>query len=333
MDHNSTHHRHTSKILRKSISGGQTLNVHIGMWGMSHNMKKSDIKIDSNLPETIKLGRKMLVKSAVYNKFKSMENKIRTCLYNNSFEFPLVAQAHFVPKAKFIEVYRKLDELRTDYLKMVDEFIQKYEDYKIETIAYYKEHEDAVDITDLEKSYPSIEKVKDKFYMDIVSFEVQLPAEFGAIDLQTAIDRELSDKEAKQKALKEYQTQYQSQLETHMHKFTSFVDEATATLRSKVAEYCTVALEKIENKEVVAKTTIKSLLRNIEEFRQMNFTDDQEVAAKLNDLEKLLVSGQDFSSENALGLLQQRLSAVVTEASKVSDTANVSGEYFRKLSV
>jgi hypothetical protein len=320
------------KYYDKVFEDGKLVNIHIGMWGMSYNLTEEDIKLDNKLPDTIKLGKKMLIKPAVYNKFKNIEQKIRKYLYVNSFDFPLVSQAHFVPKAKYLEVYTTLDKMRVEFIQMADEFVEKYEDYKKEAIAYYQEHKDTVSVEDLEKYYPSAANVRSKFYFDIVSFEIALPTEFKELNLQDEIDREIAGNEAKRKALEGYKTEYSKQITTHMAKINDFVGEVTATLRTKIVEHCSTALQKINKKEVVSESSIRTLLKHIQEFRDMNFVDDKAVEAELAKVERLLVGNHDFAKDkDAIGLLQQHLNTVVKEAESLSDVANVSGEYFRKL--
>ena len=263
------------KYYDKVFQDGKLVNVHIGMWGMSYNLTEEDILLEDKLPETIKLGKKMLIKPAVYNKFKNFGQKVRKYLYSNSFDFPLVAQAHFVPKIKYMDVYEELEKRRTEYLEMVAEFVDKYEDYKKEALEYYAEHKDTVDITDLAAYYPSKENVRGKFHFDIVSYEIAMPAAFSEFDLQEEINREEAGAEAKNVALKKYQADYKKQIDLHTEKINSFVQEVTSTLRSKIVEHCSVALGKIKKKEVVSDANIKTLLKHIKEFRELNFVDDK----------------------------------------------------------
>lgn len=318
----------------KVFQDGRLTLIHIGMWGMSYNLTEEDIKLDKQLPETIKLGKKMLIKPAVYNKFKTFEQKARKYLYVNSFDFPLVNQAHFVPKTKYIEVFMKLTEMKSEYTEMVDEFIEKYEDYKTEALEYYKDHKDTVNIENLESYYPSVANLKKKFHFDIVSFEIALPSEFKEIDLQDEIDREQAVAVVKREALTAHKEEYKKQLDTHMSKIHDFVGEVTNTLRSKVVEHCSVALNKINKREVVSETNIKMLLKQIQEFRDMNFVDDKAIEAELSKVEKMLNGEHNFDKDkDALGMLRQHLTSVVDQAKSLSDAANVSGEYFRKLEI
>lgn len=322
------------KYYDKVFQDGKLVNVHIGMWGMSVNLTEEDILLDNKLPDTIDLGKKMLIQKAVYKKFKNIEGKIRRYLYTNSFEFPLISQAHFVPKNRYLEVYTELNKLKNEYMATAEEFIQNYDKYKQEALEFYEQHKDSVKIDALERYYPSKESMRAKFYVHIVSFEIALPTEFKELNLQDEIQRELFTEEAKQKALADYQHKYNQQLETHMGKIGEFMTDVTTTLRSKVAEFCATALKKINDKEVVSAASIKSILKNIQEVRRMNFTDDAVVEEQLRNLEQIAGSDRDFSKDtDSILLLQGCLNSAITQVSKVTDVATVSGEYFRKMSV
>jgi hypothetical protein len=318
----------------KIFQDGKLINIHIGMWGMSYNLTEADIKLDVKLPSTIKLGKKMLIKTEVYNKFKTAEQKLRVYLYSNSFDFPLVGQAHFVPKTKFVEVYTHLSRLKDEYMAMVDEFVENYEGYKREALEYYEQNKDILNIQNLENSYPAAEHVRSKFYVDIVAYEIALPTSFNEINLQDEIDREARTAEAQQQAEAKYSSEYSRQLQTHMSKVEKFMEEATATLRTSVVEFCGVALTKIEKSEVVSESNIQKLLEKVQEFRSMNFLNDHAVDEKLTQLEKYITGGKDFKKDSeAINTLQQYLKETVVEAQNMTDLANVSGEYFRKMRV
>jgi hypothetical protein len=317
----------------KVFSDGKLVHVHIGMWGMSHNLVEEDIEINNKLPDTIKLGKKMLIKPAVYNKFKSLEQKIRNYLYSNSFSFPLVSQAHFVPKTKYMEVYNKLMEYKQEYMKMAEEFFEKYEEYKTEAIAYYKEFKTTANI-DLESFYPSLELIKKKFYVDVASFEITLPTSFAEIDLHTEIARQEAASEAKQEAHANYSQEYRQQMDLHMQKINDFTQEVVSTLRANVIEHCNTALKKISKKDVVTDSNIRILLRHIDEFRKMNFLEDSSIERELQKVETLLNSDKDFSTDkDAIDALQKHLSATVQEAKNLSDLDATTGRYFRKISI
>jgi hypothetical protein len=319
------------KYYDKVFSDGKLVHVHIGMWGMSHILTQEDIMLEGVLPNTIQLGKKYLIKREVHRRFKNLEAKIRNYLYANSFSFPLVSQAHFVPKTKFVEVYNTLHEFRQEFLAMAEEFFDKYEDYKREALEHYREHRDTVNV-DLERHYLPLEAIKKKFYMDIASFEISLPTNFKDIDIHTEMSREQAIGQAKSEAQNRYNQEYSKQVDLHMSKINDFVQDVVSTLRENIVQHCNVTLDKIAKREVVTDNSIKKLLGHISNFRSMNFMDDQTIERELSKVESLLNSDRDFSKDvNALHMLQTTLTGVVNEAKNINDFANVSGEYFRKI--
>jgi hypothetical protein len=304
------------------------------MWGMSYSLTEDDIKIETKLPDIIQLGKKMLIKPAVFKVFKNLEGRARNYLYANSFAFPLVPQAHFVPKSKYMEVYGRMNEYKQEFNKMTEEFIEKYPTYKEEAIAYYEQFSDQINTESMEALYPTAEYVKQRFSFDIVSFEVKLPTEFADIDIHTEVAREQAADEAKQQAQVAYQAEYKTQLDTHMGKINEFVGDVIDTLRSKVIEHCSVVLGKISKKEIVSDNSIKTLMKHINEFRELNFVEDKAIEAELSKVEKLLNGENDFKNDkDAVAELKGVLSNVITEAKSTSDVANISGEYFRKMDI
>ena len=315
----------------KVFSDGKLVHVHIGMWGMSHNLTENDIKLKDKLPKLIKLGKKFLIKEEVYKRFKNCEAQIRNCLYANSFNFPLVSQAHFVPKSKFMEVYSELNKLKDKFMSMSEEFFEKYEEYKREAIDYYKEHSEQLNV-DIETLYPSLGELKKKFYVDIASFEISLPTNFKEVDLHTEVAREVAADQAKSEALRKYNEEYSKQVDLHMNKINDFVQNVVSTLRTNVMAYCSSTLSKIQKGEIVSDSSVRRLLGHIKEFKSMNFMDDQAIDRELSKVESLLTKDTDFTKDkDALHILQERLTTVVNEAKNVNDFANVSGEYFRKI--
>jgi DNA-binding ferritin-like protein len=321
------------KYYDKVFEDGKLVSVHIGMWGMCANLVEEDIKLTTKLPETHKLGKKMLIKPEVYNRFKTMDQKIRKALEKGSFDFPL-ARAHFVPKTKYLEVHSRLNELRGEYMQMVDEFVEKYEDYKKEAMAFYEENKETILVENLEAYYPPASKIRSKFYCDIVSFEVKMPKEFSEINLQDEITREQMNVVERENAARRYKEEFSKQVDLHTEKLKSFMDEATSELRTRVAEHFTVALTKVNKNEVITDNSIRRMYEQINDFRAANFANDTAVEAQLNELEKLLNGTKDFSKDrNAMGLLKQHLASVVQEARNTSDITSVSGEYFRNLDI
>lgn len=318
-----------SRRYQKIWNDGKLVVIHVGMWGMSHQLDGKDLAIEKNLPEIIRLGKKMLIKPEVFNKFKNVEQRARNFLYSNSFSFPLVPQAHFVPNLKHAQVRQKLLEFKNEFESLTQQFIGYYEGYKAETLAAFPEYAHI-----LEPHYPSLEEIQQKFRFEIMSFEAVFPKELGEFDLNTEMARTEAADQARTEEATKAQAEYQEQLNTHMSKLDEFLHEANTSIRSKVLQHCEAVAEKIRNKELISKTNIKTLLRQVQDFRELNFLDDQAVATRLNSLEVLLQSGADFkANEDALAQLGATLDGVISETKNLSDVANVTGEYFRTLDI
>lgn len=322
------------KYYDQIFQDGKLVNINISIWGMSYSLKEEDIKINDKLPDLIQLGKKMLIKPAVLNLFKSFEGKARRYLYANSFSFPLVSQSHFVPRKKYIEVYKQLCEFRREFKEMTDEFVENYEDYKNETIQYYEQFKDQISVDNLESYYPSKQAVAEKFAFDIVSFEIKLPTEFGNTDIHREAALEQAEVQARKASEAIYKAEYSERLNTHMGKINEFVGEVIGTIRAKVLEHCSLVLKKVNKREVVSDKSISILLSQINEFRQMNFIEDKGIETELGKLETLLNKGSNFSKDkDAVQELKTSLTNIIEEAKGVTDVAALSGQYFRKLSI
>jgi len=328
----------TTKTLQKYydrlFQDGKLVCVSIGMWGMSYSLTEGDIKLDNKLPDVIKLGKKMLIKPEVYNKFKSLQGRARNYLYGNSHRLPTVPQSHFVSKKMFLAVYKELEKYKNEFYALVDEFVEKYEDYKKEAIDFYKNNSKLVDVGALDTLYPSKEDVRTKFYFEIISYEIAMPTEFAAVDVHKEIDRERAADQAKQEEQAKYADIYQEQLDNHLGKINTFVADVVAELRGKVVEHCTVVVDKLKKKEVASEASVKTLLQHISEFRTLNFVEDTKINNKLNEIETLLTKDSAVQDDKeAAVVLRTHLEDLIKEAEDLSDVRDISGEYFRRLAV
>lgn len=322
------------KYYDKIFQDGKLICLNTGMWGMSYSLTESDIKIAGKLPEVIRLGKKMLIKPEVFNKFKSHQGKARNYLYASSHKLPTAPQSHFVTKKSFLSVYAKLEEFQTEFYHLVDEFIEKYDEYKAEALAFYRDNATLVDVAAVDLLYPTKESVKEKFYFHIISYEIAMPTEFAAVDIHKEIDRANAAGVAKAEEAEKYDAIYKQQLASHMDKINVFVEDVVSELRTKVVEHCTTVISKIKSKRVASEASVKTLLAHIAEFRGLNFVDDAKIDKHLTEIEGMLSKDHAVcDNKEAAQVLRGHLEALVKEASDLSDVRDISGEYFRKLAV
>lgn len=308
----------------KLFQDGFLVNLHIRIWGMGVSLNEEDLDIEEKLPKIIKLGKKMLIKPEVLNKFKNLEGKARRYLYKSSFPFP-IADAHFVPKKKLGDVILELDKYKTDFYRLAEEFFHHYEEHKQEVLDSYPEYREV-----LTPLYPPVDELRGKFSFNKSIFEIAMPQDLTEIDIRELMDRERATTEVKEQIEGEMRAQY----EQSMRQLEQFGAEAASALRAQVMDVCETLIGKISKKELISKSNLNSVKDMIKDFQDLNFMDDKAVSSELQKLQTILEHGHNFKTdEAALQTLNIALTSVVTEAKNLADVRYLGGEYFRPLKI
>jgi hypothetical protein len=300
----------------KLFTDGMLMDLNIYKWPALCRLTAIDLKIDEPIPAFFKLGNKQLIKQQHISKFTSLENKARDYLDRKSFKFP-IAQAHFVPMDLFDEVYKQLDTYKTDYYAAVGQFIANYETYKIEMVSEFPDYADA-----LLAAYPSVEYIQNKFSFSFVPFKIALP-EVVEVDVS-----QLKAQEAAQILL-------QNQIaEEFQQRCSSFVNEAVTSLRGKIIDTFTVIGEKIRNREVINKTNVMSMMQVMKTFEDLDFTNDNVINTRLQEVKDLLETTNSFkSNQEAVDALNIAVNSVLDAARSTTDIDTVTGNYLRNIAV
>lgn len=308
----------------KLFQDGILVNVHISVWGMAANLSKEDLGVETELPKLYKLGKKMLIQPERLNEFKNAESKARRFLYRNSYDFP-ISDAHFVPKKRYFEVMEQLNKFKTEFLGLVDGFVENYEEYRDEVLTAYP------DIADVMRPlYPDKSEIKAKFGFSTSSFELSMPRELSEVDIQALLGRE----EAKDEVKKAYEEQLKDQYTTSIQQLEKFTEDAAVSLRAKLVNMAKTITEKIESKELISKANINTIREEIENFRALNFLDDAAVAAEIDKLAEIVEGKHNFKKdEDAIAALNTALTDVLVSASTTSDVSTIRGKYFRKVKI
>ncbi len=306
----------------KLFQDGFLVNLHISIWGMGAKLSKEDLGIKVAVPKIIKLGKKMLIDPKHFNDFKSHEGKARRFLYQNAYPFA-IADAHFVPKLKLLDVLTKLDKFKTEFGEAVDSFIANYLTYKQEALDTYPELADI-----LRPLYPPVTELKNKFGYSVMTYELTMPRELGVVDIQTLIDRS----EAKDEVKKKLEDQMAEQYVAAMDKLTQFTEDAAQALRQQISGVCQEIIDKIKRKEIISKTNIATIKEEIVNFRSLNFLDDSVVEAEIDKLEALIDGRHNFKTDQeTIASLNTALCGVLKTAAETSDLSGISGTYFRAI--
>lgn len=310
----------------KIFQDGFLVNLRISVWGMCVNLDEKDLKLDKKVSKLIKLGKKMLIEPEHLNEFKNMESKARRYVYRNSFDFP-VADAHFVPKKRLSEVLTKLEEFKGEFNTLVTAFVENYDTHK-QTILDNPEYADIVDV--LKPLYPSAEDVAKKFGFSVSVFELSMPQAMEETNIQKLIAGEEAKTEVKNALAEQLRAQHEHSLEL-LEKFT---EDAAIALRGKLVTMCSTIIDKIKNKELISKANINTIAEEIENFRSLNFLSDTAIEKEIAKLEVLITGNNNFKTDQeTIDTLSQTLGDVLAKAESVTDVADISGKYFRKIKV
>jgi hypothetical protein len=306
----------------KLFQDGFLVSVHVSKWGMSTHLNKEDIEYDKAVPAIFKLGKKMLIDPERFNEFSRIEGKARRFLSANSYDFP-IGEAHFVPKKKVKEVLTTLDKIRQEFNKLKEKFIEHYDTYKEDILAKYPELADS-----LRPLYPQKTELNGRFNFSVSLYEIRMPKELGEVDIQSLITRD----EAKQEVKDEMEKELADYYKTSMTKLERFTEDAAKVLRAQMVTMCTSVIEKITNKEVVTKTNIQMIRDEIDNFRKLNFTDDQVVAEEIEKLAEVVSGNVNYKTDkDALAELNNALTNVLDKANNLSDLSAISDTYFRAI--
>lgn len=308
----------------KLFQDGYLVGVHVSKWSMSTALDKQDIKHDDPLPSIFKLGKKMLVRQEEFNKFNRLENKARRYLSLNSHDFP-ISDAHFVPKKKIAIVLDTLNRFKTEFDALTDDFVKNADTHKKNIIEDYPDLE-----VDLNDAWPQYDKLRQKFSFTISMFELQMPREFGEIDIQKLITQDKAEAQIRQQLNASLQKHYQDSIV----QLEQFVEKASKTLRWQVATLCNNIKWKIDRKEIISHKSIAALRQEIEHVRELNVFEDGVIKEELDKLDAFVDPGVDYNSDaDALNALNEAISQAIDRTKNITDLATVSGSYFRAIKI
>jgi F0F1-type ATP synthase membrane subunit b/b' len=330
---------------------GVLMQVHVSFWSGAKILRPEDLGLKpEQIAAAYKLGRKMLIPAEIIRAFRRIEGQARRLVEENSFSFP-IGNASFVTRRSFTKVNKRLEELKAEYMNLVENLIAKYEQYRQEILPVYQDAAETAFLTsqpsmiegslegfDASKKefiqkfldriasyYPAVDSLRKRFSLDWDVYEIAAP-QARETDATSVMESE------------EERTRVVAEARAQMAvKVNGFVTDVVKVLRQEAVDVCSKIVTAIKEGKVVRSTTVSSLKGFIEKFRDMNFVGDQTIEAQLNAVHAELLDGrpenvfvEDMDLREELG---RRLAVVVEEAGKLtdSDLNNVTGGYNRKV--
>jgi hypothetical protein len=208
-------------------------------------------------------------------------------------------------------------------MECVDTFIANYEAYKQKMFDEYPDYADL-----LRPHYPTPEAARSKFDFSVSVYEVAFPRKVAKVSAADVVAQNL----AIEKATAKYEALMKEQYEHHIKQMREFLQESVIGVRAEVIKTFEVIAQKIQNREVVSASNLKTLKNTIESFDALDFLDDTKVKENLKAVKRLVSSEADFKDDaTALARLSAAVNTTLETARNMSDIDEITGEYIRKL--
>lgn len=163
---------------------GFLASVKIYCWGASVKIDPKTISDDAP-SEIVRAMQDIISDKTILKQLRKIKNQVFYFMEQNSMPFPL-EQAFFVPKIRIEEVSNYLEEMKAEYFKLVDSFIGEYDRLKTKfKLSYPKQYKI------VQKRYPDITRLKEKFRFDWNFYTINMPNEEGF----STIDKKIFEKE------------------------------------------------------------------------------------------------------------------------------------------
>src|SRR6266481_166248 len=303
-------------LLQVLTREGVLISVSVRFWRGCKKLCAEDIGLDSRKlsDRLISLGHKRLLPKEATAQLGLIEGRAHALVEGNTFPF-LNGLAHFVPNSKLADVSGKLKEMQKEFWTAKEAFIQKYAALREsaakewQTMAQKLVSDPDRLVATVEASFPTVGKMDRFFGFDIQLFQIAAPERLG-LDTLALGDQEQLIK-ARQQAAQEAAQKIHADAE-------AFVADCVATLREQTAALCQEMLESINTSETgVHQKTLNRLVKFIEQFKSMNFVNDEEMNQQLEGVRKELLTKTAEEYRDSTKARNQ----LVTGLSQLRDTA------------
>lgn len=278
-----------NQLLQILTREGVLVKVSIRYWRGTKKLKPEDIGLkESQVSDRlISLGHKRLLPKEALSALALVEGRAHAFVENNTFPF-LNGLAHFVPNPRLQEVNQKLKELETEFWQAKKAFLDQYATLRKNASAEWRTMAKKLVadpdrlVAAIEASFPFPNRMDRYYGFDVQLFQISVPEKLE-LDLVTMADQQ-EVMQARQKAAQEASSKIRQGVE-------SFVSDCVSALREQTAQLCSDMLHSIQSSETgVHQKTLNRLLRFIEQFKQMNFANDQVMEEMLERIRRELLT-------------------------------------------
>ncbi len=260
---------------------GVLISVSVRYWRARKKLRPEDIglKADAVDERLFSLGHKKLLPKEALQKLALIEGRAHALVEANTFPF-LGGVAHYLPNAKLGEVSDGLRGLQREFDACRDDFLGRYGELREASLDEWRAAATRLPVDPsrllavIADAFPARDKVERQFAFDIRTFQIAMPEALPTANLiELATQREIV--EARRQAALAARAEIEQSCR-------EFVADCTATLREQTAKLCSEMLETIKTTGSVHGKTLNRLVKFIDDFGQLNFMDDTEMATQLD---------------------------------------------------
>jgi len=282
---NNNHNPLLSVLTREGV----LVKVSVSYFRGCRKLRPEDIGLERKQlsEQLISLGHKRLLPKDCLQELALLEGRAHALVESNTFPF-LNGLGHFLPNSKLAEVTEKLKELEAEYWQAKQAFLQKYSSLRQSASKEWRKMAEKLVkdpdqlVATIEASFPYPDQMDRYFGFDVQLFQIALPQNMAA-ELVSASEQQ-AVVEARQRAAQEAGQKIRSGVQ-------AFVADCVASLREQTAQLCQDMLQSINGCETgVHQKTLNRLVRFIDQFKSMNFANDQVMEAELESVKKELLT-------------------------------------------
>jgi len=248
----------------------------------------------------LSLGHKKLLPKEALAELALIESRTHAIIDKSTFPF-LGGIGHFLPNAKLVDVQEQLNSQNLCFTNARDQFLSDYrvtrehalQDWRDATRQMTKTYEEAETLySQIVASFPPREYIEDKFAFTVHLFQIAVPEDLG-LELVTFAEQE-EIRRARRDAAHNAGYRIGRGVET-------FVGECVTELRHQTAQLCDDMLDSMRRGKTsgVHQKTLNRLVKFIDDFKQLNFADDQEMEEQLEQVRGQLLTrtAEDYRSD------------------------------------
>lgn len=293
---------------------GVLMNLDVGYWSGEVKLSPEDLdKRPQDIPSFVRLGHKELVEKDDLCDIRTIAGRARALLKLFSFKYPGLADLRFVPKSVWIDVCKKLGELETEFWAAVEIFVTNYPDIRDKFLLKHEDHR-AI----LEPCYPAAGAIRKCFKFRYTSKEFALPKEVKA----AAYTKEKAEEEIK--VLSKIKEDAEKERD-------EFLKGVVAHLRAQTIEVFKSVKDRLDGGKNVTKQQVEKMQGFIENFEQLNFMGDGEMAAQIAEIKGELAQASQMTDEEFQKKLSASVSDIIQTAEKTEDIDDVTDNFKRNL--